>query len=205
MSSLFALNRFGITEDCAKADAILRGSVTEDKGQKSRSEGEGASYHRRAVSATAGVLAAGSVGVGGSENLSSSETQWQASITLLARQSRRRCDLGDFPEFQRRKEEDRPIRRRRTRCPSIGQSVRKDPGALTSCQSPAAGCSCGITREGTVKWTPSYLSLIVRFLPSFLENSRKSLNRPRRIFVIRCDRAICGICRGESLILPSRA
>jgi hypothetical protein len=82
ISNLFALNRFIITEDCAKADAILRGSVTEDKGQKSRSEGDSAGYHRSALSATAGVLAADSVGVGGSENLSSSETQWQASITL---------------------------------------------------------------------------------------------------------------------------
>src|SRR4051812_16528341 len=61
ISSVFALNRFVITENCEKADAILRGSVTEDKGQKSRSEGEAASYHRGVVAASAGVLAAGSV------------------------------------------------------------------------------------------------------------------------------------------------
>jgi len=86
IASLFDLNRFSISEKCDKADAILRGTVVEDKGQQARSESEGASIRKGSagVSSAGGSLvgAAATLGAAGSESLSSSETKWQASVAL---------------------------------------------------------------------------------------------------------------------------
>jgi hypothetical protein len=86
IASLFEANRFTISEKCDKVDAILRGTVSEDKGQQERSESEGAAIRRgsAAVSGGGGGFsgAAASVGAAGSESLSSSETKWQASVAL---------------------------------------------------------------------------------------------------------------------------
>jgi hypothetical protein len=86
ITSLFDLNRFTISEKCDKADAILRGTVAEDKSQQSRSESEGTAIRKgsAAVSGAGGSFAgaAATLGAAGSESLSSSETKWQATVAL---------------------------------------------------------------------------------------------------------------------------
>lgn len=73
IAGLFTSKLFRIIENCSNADAILKGSVLERSGSRSRSESEGA------FGARAGLP--GGV-VGGSERLSSSETRTEASVTL---------------------------------------------------------------------------------------------------------------------------
>lgn len=86
MAALFSLKRFAITENCDKADAVLKGAVSERVGTKTRAESEeanfgsatgGASANRNSASA-----AVRAVGGGSSEGLYSSETRFQATVTL---------------------------------------------------------------------------------------------------------------------------
>ena len=66
IAKLFESKQFSLTEDCSRADYVLKGSVTERTSQLPRSESEG--------------FSAGSGSA--HESLSSSETKTQAVVTL---------------------------------------------------------------------------------------------------------------------------
>jgi len=90
IAKLFEARRFSLTENCEKADFILKGSVTERSDRASRSETESigvrasaaASESERAGSASDRTSAAASAGLNAHEALSSSEMKQQAAVTL---------------------------------------------------------------------------------------------------------------------------
>jgi len=86
IASLFATKRFALTENCEKADAVLKGAVAEAKEQRVRAEGEGMEFGTAAgaasVSGSSGSAAVGAARGASSETLVSSETLTQASVTL---------------------------------------------------------------------------------------------------------------------------
>ncbi len=69
IAKLFASKRFSLTENCERADVILKGSITERNESKSGSESEGVGF---------GASGSGNV----HESLSSSEIRQQAVVTL---------------------------------------------------------------------------------------------------------------------------
>jgi len=82
-AALLSTKRVRLTENCAKADYTLKGSVVERADLKSRSEGEatgvaaaGGSYHR-------GTGGFGAMAAKGEEALSTTETK--RSVTLIVR------------------------------------------------------------------------------------------------------------------------
>ncbi len=79
IASMFTLKRFAITENCNKADAILKGAVTEKEDQRTRSEGESAGMATHSgvgrASRNAAAIATGGMAVHSDEALSSSETR----------------------------------------------------------------------------------------------------------------------------------
>ena len=86
IAAIFSLGRFTVTENCATADATLKGSVFERQDQRFRAEGEGAG-----IAGSGGVASgtrsgfsavAGSVATGSDETLASSETRRSASVTM---------------------------------------------------------------------------------------------------------------------------
>ncbi|MBI4466573.1 MAG: hypothetical protein HY656_03990 [Acidobacteria bacterium] len=85
-ASLFAAKRFVLTENCEKADAVLKGSVSETREQRLRAEGEGVEFGRAvgvaSVSGGSGSAAVGAARGASGENLVSAETLSQASVTL---------------------------------------------------------------------------------------------------------------------------
>lgn len=82
IASLFASKRFSLHENCAKAEAILKGSVSLEREHRVRSESEGIDFSASASgSGDSGRSAAAAKG-GTSERLFSAETGSQASVTL---------------------------------------------------------------------------------------------------------------------------
>jgi hypothetical protein len=90
IAGLFESKRFRITENCEKADAIVKGSVTQAKEERSRAEAEStdfgvaAGYGSASVAGGSGSASGGfgAVEGGSSEVLASTETISQATITL---------------------------------------------------------------------------------------------------------------------------
>jgi hypothetical protein len=90
IAKLFESRRFSLTENCDKADFVLKGSVTERSERSSRSESEGVginasasgSQSSRAGSFSSGTSASTSAGASAHESLSSSEVKQQAAVTL---------------------------------------------------------------------------------------------------------------------------
>lgn len=90
IASLFGTKKFRVTENCEKAEAILRGSVTGSSEQRVRVEGDSVEFGRAVGYSSASVgggSGSGSAGFGAAkgadaETLASSETISQASITL---------------------------------------------------------------------------------------------------------------------------
>lgn len=86
IGGLYASQKFAVTENCEKADAVLKGAVMMKSTMKARSEAEesalGAivgSVRADAAGVSGGV---GGVGMSGSEALSSAEKGWQATVSL---------------------------------------------------------------------------------------------------------------------------
>ncbi len=82
IANLFTAKKFRLTENCEKADAILKGSVTQSKDERFRAEGESVDFGVLAGYAGRNSGAIGAVRGGKSETLASAETISQASITL---------------------------------------------------------------------------------------------------------------------------
>jgi hypothetical protein len=94
IARLFQTKRFSLTENCEKADYILKGSITERNEHASRSESEGIGFGQAASGSSSSSSRVGSVGSSSSssgsarvsgnayENLSSSEIKQEAAITL---------------------------------------------------------------------------------------------------------------------------
>jgi len=90
IAKLFESRRFSLTENCDKADFILKGFVTERSDRAFRSETESvglrasasASDSERAGSARTGTSASASTGLSDHETLSSTEVKQQAAVTL---------------------------------------------------------------------------------------------------------------------------
>jgi hypothetical protein len=86
IGGLYASQKFAVTENCEKADAILKGAVMLKSTLKARSEAEESVLGGvvGAVKATTAGVSGGvaGYGVGGSEALSSAEKGWQATVSL---------------------------------------------------------------------------------------------------------------------------
>jgi len=90
IAKLFESRRFSLTENCEKADFVLKGSITERNDRTFRSESEGVGFGvsaSGAQSSGAGSTRSGtaaSAGVRGDarESLSSSEVKQQAAVTM---------------------------------------------------------------------------------------------------------------------------
>jgi curli biogenesis system outer membrane secretion channel CsgG len=90
VSSLFASKRFTVTENCERADAILKGTTAESKERLSRYEDEGIGFGKRVGGVSGswdrsgGSVSGGSAGVAGaaSETLASSTEKTNAALAL---------------------------------------------------------------------------------------------------------------------------
>ena len=94
IAKLFEARRFSLTENCDRADYVIKGSVTERLERVSRSESEGIGFGERASSSQSSSSRFGSAGSSSSssvaaavtgsthESLSSSEVKQQAAVTL---------------------------------------------------------------------------------------------------------------------------
>jgi hypothetical protein len=86
IAALFGMKRFAVTENCAKADATMKGAVIERAGRRARREGEAADFGVAAggasVSRSGGSGGFGAMLGGSGEVLASAETTTHASVTL---------------------------------------------------------------------------------------------------------------------------
>jgi len=94
IAKLFEAKRFSLTENCERADFVLKGSVTERSDYVSRSESEGIGFSQQASGSQSSSSRFGSSGSSSSssasgglsgnsqESLSSTETKQQAAVTL---------------------------------------------------------------------------------------------------------------------------
>jgi hypothetical protein len=90
IAKLFESKRFSLTENCEKADFVLKGSITERSDRVSRSESEGIGFGESvAASSTTGagisrtgVAASASARGDAHESLASSEVKQQAAVTM---------------------------------------------------------------------------------------------------------------------------
>ena len=90
ISSLFAAKRFRVTENCAKADATLKGTATENKEVASRYEDEGIGFGesaggvRGSWNQSGGSVSGGAAGVAGlaSETLASSSVKNSTNLAV---------------------------------------------------------------------------------------------------------------------------
>jgi hypothetical protein len=90
IAKLFESRRFSLTENCDKADFVLKGTVTErsDRAFRSETESLGArasvagSESERSGAARTGTSASASAGLDARETLTSSEAKQQAAVTL---------------------------------------------------------------------------------------------------------------------------
>lgn len=78
IASIFAMKQFAVTENCDKADAILKGAVAEREDQRTRAEGEGAAV----VSGSGTAHSSRAIAARSDESLFSSETKRQASVSM---------------------------------------------------------------------------------------------------------------------------
>ena len=89
-AKLFESRRFSLTENCDKADFVLKGTVTERSDRAFRSETESlgvrssvsGSESERSGAARTGTSASASAGLDSRETLTSSEAKQQAAVTL---------------------------------------------------------------------------------------------------------------------------
>lgn len=90
IAKLFESKRFSLTENCEKADFVLKGSITERSDRVSRSESEGIGFGRSAAASEtsgtgatrSGTAASASVRGDSRESLASSEVKQQAAVTM---------------------------------------------------------------------------------------------------------------------------
>jgi len=94
IARLFQSKRFSLTENCQKADFILKGSITERSEHASRSESEGIGFGQSASGSSSSSSRVGGTGSSSSssgaarvsgniyESLSSSEVKQEAAVTL---------------------------------------------------------------------------------------------------------------------------
>ena len=86
IARLFESKRFSLTENCDKADYVLKGTITERSDRISRSESEGLGFDDRAAASAwdrqGGASASRTARGSDHENLSSSEVKVQAAVTL---------------------------------------------------------------------------------------------------------------------------
>lgn len=82
IAGVFKLKRFRVMEDCAKADAALKGAVLEREDSRVRSESETTDFGVIAGAAAPGAAAVGGVAGGTGQGLMSAETRSRASVTL---------------------------------------------------------------------------------------------------------------------------
>jgi hypothetical protein len=86
IAGLFAAKRFVVTEKCDKADAVLKGALTERSSTRVRAEGESADFGVAAgaarVTGSTGAAAIGAAAGGSAETLYSQETRSHAALTL---------------------------------------------------------------------------------------------------------------------------
>jgi hypothetical protein len=90
IAKLFESKRFSLTENCDKADFVLKGSITERSDRVSRSESEGIGFGESAAASSSsgsgvsrsGTAASASVRGDTRESLASSEVKLQAAVTM---------------------------------------------------------------------------------------------------------------------------
>lgn len=86
IAKLFQAKRFSLTEDCERADYVLKGTISERSAHQTRSESEGLGFDTRASysSSSSGSSSSGSGTSRGNayESLSSSEVKQEAVVTL---------------------------------------------------------------------------------------------------------------------------
>ena len=82
IARLFEAKRFRLTENCEKADFVLKGSITERSDRAYRRESEGIGFGTSASASSGGTSASGSISGNAQETLASSEVKVQAAVTL---------------------------------------------------------------------------------------------------------------------------
>lgn len=82
IAKLFQSKRFALTENCDKADFVMKGSITERSQYQTRSESEGFQASASGSSRSGSSSSSGSSSGGAHESLSSSEVKQQAVVTL---------------------------------------------------------------------------------------------------------------------------
>jgi hypothetical protein len=90
IAKLYESKRFSLTENCEKAEFVLKGSITERSDRVSRSESEGIGFGESAAASNSsgagatrtGSSASGSVRGDSRESLASSEVKVQAAVTM---------------------------------------------------------------------------------------------------------------------------
>lgn len=82
IASLFAARRFALNENCAKADAVLKGAVSLEREHRVRSESEGLDFSASVSGSEDSSRSATSARGGTSERLFSAEGVFHASVTL---------------------------------------------------------------------------------------------------------------------------
>ncbi len=90
IAKLFESKRFTLTENCAKADFVLKGAVTERNDRAFREESEGVGFGASASAADSSGAGAGRTGTSASasmrgdarETLASSENKQHAAVTM---------------------------------------------------------------------------------------------------------------------------
>jgi hypothetical protein len=90
IAKLYESKRFSLTENCEKADFVLKGSITERSDRVSRSESEGIGFGESAAASSSsgsgvsrsGTAASASVRGDVRESLASSEVKLQAAVTM---------------------------------------------------------------------------------------------------------------------------
>jgi hypothetical protein len=86
IAALFGSKRFAVTENCERADAIMKGAILEKDERRERGESEAVQFGVAAggasVSGSSGSGAFGAAGGGSGQALYSSETRSHATVTL---------------------------------------------------------------------------------------------------------------------------
>ncbi len=82
IAKLFESKRFSLTENCERADVVLKGSITERSESKFRSESEGVGFGASGSASDRVSSASASASGNVHESLSSSEIKQQAVVTL---------------------------------------------------------------------------------------------------------------------------
>lgn len=85
-AGLYAMKRFVVTENCDKAEAVVKGAVLERSENRVRGESEGTDFGKAvgfaSATSTGGSAGMGAIGGGSGTALFSAETKSSASLTL---------------------------------------------------------------------------------------------------------------------------